>query len=145
MHYADKLQKYQRQAKYPHMQPRDAEVWSAFIEQHPDAYDIVAYDVGVGDGPNFDPTVNLESGGDNFFNYQHKIDVVAFKGDLCDVIEIKPTATMAAMGQAKGYASLFAADFPDVKDIRPVVIARTPIANLDKLMKATGVAVLMVH
>ncbi len=98
---------YGKLASYPHMKPADAVIWERFIEKYPDEYDEVIYDLNVGAGYADLGDHPQEVQGDYRILTQKKIDVVAFKDDYVDIIEIKPDASMSALGQAIGYVKLY--------------------------------------
>jgi len=93
---------YGQRNKYPHMMPADVKIWEAYLRENPDSFDRVAYDVPVGEGTPLDTVVSPETGGDVNRLYQRKIDVVAQRANITFVIEIKPRASTAALGQARG-------------------------------------------
>src|SRR5690349_2056741 len=98
--------KYEKRYKYPHMKPADVAIWERFIEKNPDAYDTVQYDFNVGDAPPFNPLINGEEDLNQDALYRLKIDVVGKKGNIIDIIELKPKAGPSTIGQVKGYRTL---------------------------------------
>lgn len=113
---------YERRYKYPHMGPEDKAIWERFIDANPSAFDFVAYDVPVGEVPPFDTTVNPQTGGDDARLYKKKIDVVAWKGEVCFIIELKPKAGMSTLGQVKGYVTLFKRDYSPKEVLQAMII-----------------------
>lgn len=106
---------YGKRYKYPGMMPRDREIWERFIEQNPNAFEEVAYNVHIGGGTEHDTVVNPESGGDINPLYQKKIDVLGKTNIGFVIMEIGPRAATGKIGQVKGYRSVFMRDFkPDV-------------------------------
>ena len=103
------------------MKPGDISIWERFIRANPTAYDFVYYDFWVGSPPPFNPIVNDETEGSADGLYRRKIDVVAHRGSSIDIIELKPRAGMSAIGQVKGYVSLY------VRDERPLTMPRAII------------------
>ena len=67
--------------------------------------------IAVGPGARFDPTVSPERGTDMNRLYQYRIDVVGYKADQVDVIEVKPNAGASAVGQILNYRKLYIEDF----------------------------------
>lgn len=121
------LYKYEKRYWYPHMKPYDREIWEHFIEQNPDRFHKVAYDVCVGTGSPANPIVNELSGGDVYKLYQRKIDVVAFDSEGTYIIELKPEAGPSSIGQVLFYKMLFLEDF------KPEIIPQCVIIT-DKLL-----------
>ncbi len=129
---------------YDHMGPTDQTIWQRFIEKFPDAYEWCQYDVKVGEVPAFSTVVNDHSGGDVSALYRKKIDVVATKGDRLDIIEVKPRASAAAVGQVKNYRRLYIKEFDP--PTMPGMVIVTDQANGDLLdfAKEEGVTLLVV-
>lgn len=87
-----------------------------FIDKFPDAYDEVIYSYPVGSPPPFDPIVNQATEGSADYLYRRKIDILGFKGNDIDILEVKKQAGTSAIGQVKGYRTLYVRDEkPNVK------------------------------
>ena len=132
---------YEKRHWYPHMMPRDVAIWEQFISNHSKAFDKVTYDVKVGQGAMFDPTVNENTGGDINDLYQKKIDVVAIAGRNIFVIEIKPRATASSLGQVKAYVKLFKRDYYPADPVAPVVITDEIMPDMKYLAEEEGVTI----
>ena len=124
------------------MMPYDVAIWEKFIEQFPDAYDMVSYDVKVGSLPEFDTTVNDATGGRADDLYRRKIDVVGFKGDQVDIIEIGPNAGSGKLGQVMGYKNLYMKEYPS--EIIPKAIVLTDALRPDMNFLAESMGCFMV-
>jgi len=77
---------------YNHMAEADRLIWERFMTQFPDVYDTVGYDVAVGTVPNHAQGPVVGEGPDMGRLYQRRIDVVGFKAEQIDIIEVKPQA-----------------------------------------------------
>ena len=99
--------KFEKLVKYPHMKPADVSVWEKFIDQHPGFFDRVDYDFHVGTGADFLPDKEDTPDGRENRLYKKKIDVVGYKENEIYIIEVKPKATMEALGQALALTELF--------------------------------------
>lgn len=107
---------------YPHMLAEDNAVWSAFLEQNFERLTEVWYDVRVGKPveTNSDATdmeKKIAAG-----LTRKRIDVVAVSGGNYWVIEVKPYASMLALGQIMTYARLFALQFAVGARVVPVIV-----------------------
>jgi len=97
---------------YPHMMAEDVAVWTTFLEQEPNYFDEVWYDVHVGQ------PASLPVGAPDYLTRvsdgvtRKRIDVVARSGERYFVIEIKPYGNMVALGQALAYHRLFCLEYP---------------------------------
>ncbi|MEK7499289.1 MAG: hypothetical protein AAB649_01645 [Patescibacteria group bacterium] len=134
---------YEKRNWYPHMKPRDVAIWIRFLEQFPDMYERVQYDVHVGGTPPFDPTVSEERNTDMSALYKRKIDVVGLKGDQIDIIELKPDADASAVGQLLMYRKLYVEDFAPT--VAPKLIIVTDKVKPDVLAFAKEMGVFMVE
>jgi hypothetical protein len=89
---------------YPHMAKRDAAVWERWIEKHGANYRAVAYDVALGGlaAPGAEPDDAL----DRMWQYQTalKIDAFVLGDGQALVIEVRPWATVSALGAALAYS-----------------------------------------
>lgn len=130
--------------KYPHMGPRDKAIWEQFIASNPGFFDTVAYDVPVGFGTEMDTVVNPATGGDVNKLYQRKIDVVAFKDDKLFVIEVKPDASTAAIGQVKGYISLYVRDYKPQFPVSGIILTDRLMPEMEYLSATEGVNLIVV-
>ncbi len=99
--------RYERLPHYPHLRPKEIEIWERFIALKPDEYEEVEYDLAFGLLPPFKTVVVPETGGDDRRVYLRRVDVVARKGSRLDFIELKPNAGPGAIGQIKGYITLY--------------------------------------
>lgn len=130
--------------KYPHMGPADKAIWESFIAKRPAAYKTVAYDVPVGIGTDMDTVVNPATGGDVNKLYQRKIDVVAFVDDQLFIIEIKPSASTSAIGQVKGYVTLFKRDYKPQFPVSPIIITDRLMPEMEFLARDEKVNLIIV-
>lgn len=126
------------------MKPRDVAIWERLIAANPDAYDEVQYDLALGLLPPFPTVVAPDTEGDDSELYLRKIDVVGFKGDRIDIIEVKPDAGPAAIGQVKHNAFLYK-NFVDKNSTpRPVIITDKYSADTLIFAMSEGVKIIQV-
>lgn len=135
---------YEKRYKYPHMMPADVAIWEKYIDKFPMAFERVAYDVAVGEGASFDPTVNDVTGGDINKLYQRKIDVVGQSGRRLHIIELKPAASTAAIGQVRAYVTLFKRDYESDAILVPTVITDLLLPEMQYLATTEGVDLIVV-
>ena len=129
---------------YPHMKPRDVEIWERFIDKFPDAYEKCQYDFGVGDIPAFIANASSIEGQKMAELYKLKIDVLAYKGDTIDLIEVKPRASAAVLGQVTSYVHLYERDEKPTLKVRPVILTDELLPNMELLSKVNGVEIIVV-
>lgn len=138
------MYKYEKRYKYPHMKPNDVAIWERFIEKYPTAYDTVQYDVAIGDIPAFMEQTSSPEGQAMRELYRLKIDVLGYRGDSIDLIEVKHEAGAASIGQLLGYVTLYKRDFEPVQFIQPVLLTNVLKPNMEFLTKQQGVLLIVV-
>lgn len=102
--YAPNLVPSSHRGDYPHMAKRDAGVWTAFLAARGAEFVWFAYDVAIGgivlDTPDLEPAQVLGWQ----YNTALKIDACGFRNREVWIIEVKPEATVSALGAAIGYS-----------------------------------------
>lgn len=88
---------------YPNMQRRDAQIWEAFLRTVPVGLAAVAYNVALGGVAPNDPTASEAMLRGFAYSTASKPDVVCDFGAVWWICEVKPSATLGAVGQALGY------------------------------------------
>lgn len=136
--------KYEKRYHYPHMKPRDIEIWERFIAKYPDQYDTVQYDVAIGDIPAFMEERSSPQGQAMRELYKLKIDVVAYRADELHIIEVKHDAGPSSIGQLLGYVTLYKRDYEPTLRVVPVIVTNTQRPNMDFLTKEQGVTLIVV-
>lgn len=129
---------------YPHMKPADVAIWERFIESFPDMYDFVQYDVPVGTVPEHAKGPVAPGAGSDEKLYMKKIDVVAFKGDQIDIVELKPQATASSIGQVKAYQLLYVRDYNPPITPKAIIITDVLGQDMGEIASAQGVLVIVV-
>lgn len=129
---------------YPHMGEIDASIWERFIKSMPDVYSHCRYDVAVGPGPAFDPTINPDTGADVYRLYQRRIDVVGFKDSEVDIIEVKRRAGPSAAGQVKFYRRLYMEDYKPERTPKCIVITDELLPGMAEYCADEGVQLVVI-
>jgi len=93
--------------QYKHLLHNEIKIWNRFIKRFGHEYDHFEYDVHVGKLP-----PDLKDQPDRWRKaaesvYLKRIDVIGFKVDTIEIIEIKPHAGLGAIGQVTGYLVLY--------------------------------------
>lgn len=129
---------------YPHMKPADVAILERFIARFPDAFQKCAYSVPVGTGlaPEDFAAAGL-SPAENY-NYQRKIDVLGYAEGVYTIIELKPRASTAAVGQVKGYGTLFRRDYKHAGPLRLMIATDQLMPEMEFLAKNEGVNLIVV-
>lgn len=107
---------------YPHMLAEDRKIWTEFLESEVIEIKEVWYDVHVGQ------SVLLPVGASDMQQRisdgltRKRIDVVCHVGESFWVVEIKPRASMTALGQVLTYVRLFTVEFGMLELAQAVII-----------------------
>lgn len=109
--------KYERRQKYPYLLGPDYSIWDRFIEQYPDHFTTIDYDVHIGTGilPSEDyltkDSKRLQA------LTQKRIDVIGWKNNEPTIVEVKYRANLYTLGQLLGYKFLYSEQFPEYKNV----------------------------
>lgn len=111
---------------YPHMAKHDARIWERFITRYSGYFDEAAYDVGVGGSETTDPLATERERMMWRWNTAKRIDAVVRNRDELWLVEVRPSAGLAAVGAVIGYTFLSELDkWPDRPLIMTIVTDRT--------------------
>lgn len=130
-----------KDGSYPHMQSRDVEIWERWIDVYGSAFDTAAYDVALGGQLVDDDTIDAPTRAGWRYATAIKVDVVAIASTQALAIEVKPRASLGAVGQALGAALLLEADGALAVDIFAAVVTDTMSADVKFVADETGVLV----
>ena len=130
--------------KYPRLSQFDSEIWEQFIITHPSYYYKVAYDVLVGNGAILQNDDLDEYEKDFNLLTRKRIDVVGYKMDQIDIIELKPRASSTALGQILNYTRLFKEEYKENIRIEPVIITNRSCSDDMKLFEMYSIELFVV-
>lgn len=134
---------YGRRYWYPHMAPLDVAIWERFLDSNTDIFDFVAYDVAIGDGIGAEAIAAAGLPPASNRPYQRKIDVLGKKNNMLFIVEVKPRASTAAIGQVKGYVTLFKRDFNIGSAVLPIIATDELLPEMEFLAKQEGVTLIL--
>lgn len=129
---------------YPHMARRDAVVWGRFLDAHAAGYSGFAYDVAVG-GWRIEGLALQEPDVLGWqYNTALKVDACGVTATEVHVIEVRPEATVSALGAALTYVMVLdreaVFDFP----LRPMIVCETMQTDVEWACGRLGIAVVKV-
>ena len=127
-----------KQAKYPHMFPHDISIWERFLDTNGAEYILFDYDIKVGTGVPAEPSLP-----ENYIHMQDtlsklRIDCVGFRASSIDIIEVKPNASISAIGQLMSYVELYKRDFQPSAPVRGVLVTDRELPDIKHLTEAHG-------
>lgn len=129
---------------YPHMARRDAVIWSRFLVAPPDTFLGFAYDVAVG-GWKIEGLELTEADALGWqYNTALKVDAVGLTAALAWVIEVRPEATVSALGAALTYALVLDREAVFSLPLVPVVVCETMQPDVEWACTRLGVRVVKV-
>ena len=134
---------FKKLAKYPHLMPKDVKIWERFIDQNPDSFGLVSYDVRVGEGMKLPDDAEEPYASDMYHLSKKRIDVVGFKANEDWVIELKPRAGFTAIGQAIGLAELYYPPGESPRVIIPCIITDEEMPDIRGLCLKKGIIYLI--
>lgn len=108
--------------KYPHMSPREEELWDQYLVWCPHRFLSLIYDLHLGDSAPIDPTwepwvVDLVMA-----TSRKRVDVIGETEKEIIIYEVKDRADMSALGQLLSYESLYREEYQPTKPVKKVVI-----------------------
>lgn len=130
--------------RYRHMAKRDAEVWEAFLALFSDRFDAFAYDVALGGVTIEGSELTAEEQAGWRYTTGLKIDAVGREGDRYWIIEVRPEATVSALGAALCYALVAARDEVFPGTLVPTVVCTSMQPDVFWVCGSLGVQVMQV-
>lgn len=130
-----------RLTRYPHMGPNDIRVWAAALKLGLVKFDKVEYDVRLG-GAGAD-LVDKEHVHRTMWEtlLRKRVDVVGWQGKQVWIVEVKPVAGFAALGQCIGYRDLWKKERPGVSEPRAMCVCAIADPDLAVTFERQGVVV----
>jgi len=126
---------YTKLIKYPHLRPEEVRIWEAFIDKYPDFFDSVDYDIHVGTAREY-PEVPMEEVKRGLEELSRKrIDVVGYKNKHVFIGEIKPSASLNAIGQLLGELELWKKEHPKLKKVSAFLVTDQVVPDMPELTK----------
>lgn len=130
--------------KYPHLMVSDVEIWERYLDKFADLWDAFEYDVRVGEGITPDPSHPAHIQSMAIALTEKRIDVVATRGAVTTLIEIKPSAMLSAIGQLLSYQILFEERYPLKGPVNMMLITDRIGPDLVNLCKKFNISLVVV-
>jgi len=123
------------------MAKRDAEVWRLFIDRHGKDYLAFSYDVALGGSKLVIPGETAEA----LLGWQYqtaiKIDAVGWQGNQAWIIEVRPDATVSALGAALAYTLVAQRDDLTTLPLVPAIVCRAIQPDVEWCCAQLGIVV----
>lgn len=126
---------------YPERTDGESAVIRAYLLEHLAEFDSIIFAKRIGRGIPADPShlPGVQANAD--FSGKLRIDILAWKGSLPYLIEVKQRVSPAALGQLLTYRHEFLEEFPDAPEPVLVVVGREASENAVPALQAHGVTV----
>lgn len=129
---------------YPHFAKRDAPVWTRFLELYADRFDAFAYDVALG-GATVTDALGDEAGRAGWqYITALKVDAVALTASYAWIFEVRPEATVSALGSVICYAMVAERDTVFSMDLVRAIVCESIQPDVDWACQQLGVQVFRV-
>lgn len=130
--------------KYPHMSPKEEELWDRYLAWSPHRFLMLTYDLHLGDHAPLDPSwepwlVTLV-----LATSRLRVDVIGETEKEIIIFEVKERAGMSALGQLMAYEALYREEYRPEKPLRKVVITDRTRSDMGVLLPQFGVEVVIV-
>src|SRR3990172_4555096 len=107
---------------YPHMFPRDIEIWVRFLDKYAELYTGFDYDIKVGTGAPVKPGTPANYARMQGILSKYRIDAVGYSNSQIYIIEVKPEASTVALGQVVTYIELYKRDFNPSLPVKGMIV-----------------------
>lgn len=130
--------------RYPHMGPKEAEIWTRFLLTTKMRFIDIWYDVRVGPGfdpgPTYDETIRRMA----IQLTQLRIDAVGETEHEIWIFEVKPRAGRSALGQLTSYAYWYMRQKKPSKPLRLAVVCEDVDPNMPDVYRSRGIEIFKV-
>ena len=126
------------------MFPGDVEIWERFLDKYGSLYSGFQYDMMCGEECEQFPRWEGSYRKDARVLSRLRIDAVGFRGSDIDIIEVKPRAGMAAVGQILTYKDHYQKDYSPPAGLRGVIVTGQKDPNIPPIAEKHGIAYIVV-
>jgi len=109
-------------SSYPHLSPRESEIWNRFIQKYPTYCERVDYDIAVGNVPIMEEELEEEWEHNARYLGSYKIDAVGYDKGKHFIFEIRHRAGPSALGNLMTYMFLYQERVGEGVDAEPVLV-----------------------
>lgn len=123
---------------YPHLLQPDIDLWIRYLELHEDKYNNFDYDVRIGEGRDVGDihpeTIRKMAIGLS----QRRIDVIGYKDDEIEIIEITLSAGLKCIGQLETYPILYKQTYRPVLPVTTLLLTEKIESDIEPILKERG-------
>lgn len=129
------------QSTYPHLGIKESAIAREWIRRHAAEWDRIDFDVNLGTGVELGPGYDQAQRDQATKLTQKRADMIARRGTVANIIEIKRRVDFGPLGQLLGYATLYHADYPDTTDTLLTAIGFSALNDAVEVLHAHGINV----
>lgn len=135
---------YGKLSNYERLRPEDVKVWEKYMAANPNKPWRMDYDVKVGLGrtPLEDLSPELQKDWKDLT--RKRIDCVAWDAADIYIIEVKPMASLGALGQLLGYSQLWEDFHNSGRRVRPLLVCSSLDPDTARVAQASGIEISVV-
>jgi hypothetical protein len=130
--------------RYHHMARRDFVVWERWIDAHRSEYARVAYDVALGGVISALPGTTPEQQRGFQYVTALKIDALLDRGDGLTIVEVRPEASVSAIGAALCYEIMLLRDLPEARVEARLIVCEFASVDIVACARDLGVSLVKV-
>jgi hypothetical protein len=127
--------------RYPERTDGESAVIRAYLMEHIGEYDRLQFSVRIGTGVVPDPAHPQSVQDGVVFSSKLRIDLLGWRGNALDLIEVKQRVTPASLGQILTYRHVLLGEWADAPEPRLVVVGREASPDAVDALTAHGVTV----
>ena len=107
---------------FSHLAQKEKVIWQRFMARNHEWAELVDYDICCGTKDRVPAGTRVETEEDWSYLRSWKIDVLAIKGGIHFVIEVRPSADLGAIGGILNKAIMYQREHPGLPEVEPVLI-----------------------
>lgn len=120
---------------YPHLLEPDIDLWLRFLDKYEDKYTTFDYDVRIGHGRDPGNSFSPVMRNMGIELSQRRIDVVAYKENEIEIIEITVSAGLKCIGQLETYPILYKSTYKPFLPVTTLLLAEKLEADIEPILK----------
>lgn len=129
------------QIQFPAMTYVESQITRHWIRAHGLEYDKIEFNVRLGEGVNLGEGYSDATRRAALLSSQKRADIVAWRGDRVDLVEVKVRINLGVIGQLLGYETLWNIEHAKTPVARKIAIGRSVLTGLDPVIRDRGIEI----
>ncbi len=126
--------------RYPAMNPGEIVIFRTWLRTHEDLYDSFDYNIRIGEGEDPGPTFAENIRKMWTMNTQFRIDAVAYKNGVPEIIEVEDDVSIRAVGQVMAYRLIWVREKRSATEPKMRIVGRNFNRNVLPMVRDAGIA-----